>query len=634
MDHQTPDEVVDPAISRATVVRTIGQEPGRRVTRSQRTKELVALVAVPDLAPDFRSHREALNSPLQRKALNSPLQREALNSPLQREALNSPVQQRETLNTSSSLHTPDPRSYREALNSPLYKHWKSAMQEEYASLMENDAFTFVKHTNSKPIGCKWVFKTKNYPDGTLRYKARLVVKGYEQIKGVDFDETYAPVGKLTTLRYLLCFMAYNSWKSDHLDVVTAFLNPEIDKVVYAELPEGIDWLSESNSPKTGFLRLNKALYGLKQAPRLWHQSIDSFLLSIGFHKASADHNLYICNQGVMLLLYVDDIQLLYAESAKARAIDVKESLMRQYKMKNLGPVKQFLGLEIKRLPDGSVTLGQQSYINSILQRYGMENANTVNTPMDHKTRLDNVSNNADSEADQVLYQSIVGSLMYAAQATRPDIAFAVAALSRYLLKPYKTHMTAAKRVLRYLKYTADTKLVFPGPGGSSEGLVGYTDSDWAGDKHDRKSQGGYIFKMAGAPISWKSKKQTVVARSTTEAEYLACSEATREAQGLVYLHRDVTGETAVPLIHCDSNGALSTIRSTVTSDKAKHIDVPFHNSRHLHAAGVVKFTEIDTLQNLADVLTKALPPEKHQYLTHGIGLRSPPASTALNGTQP
>jgi len=222
----------------------------------------------------------------------------------------------------------DPRSYREVLNSPLYKHWKSAMQEEYASLMENNVFTLVKHTESKPIGCKWVYKMKHYPDGTLRYKARLVVKGYEQVKGVDFDETYAPVGKLTTLRYLLCFMAYNSWNSNHLNVVTAFLNPEIDKVVYAELPEGIDWLSES--PRTGFLQLNKALYGLKQAPRLWHQSIDGFLLSIGFHKASADHNLYICNQGVMLLLYVDDIQLLYAESAKSRAIDVKESLMRQY----------------------------------------------------------------------------------------------------------------------------------------------------------------------------------------------------------------------------------------------------------------------------------------------------------------
>jgi len=232
--------------------------------------------------------------------------------------------------------------------------------------------------------------------------------------------------------------------------------------------------------------------------------------------------------------------------------------MRQYKMSNLGPVKQFLGLEINRLPDGTITLGQQAYIDSVLHRYGMENANPVLTPLDHKTRLDFVRNV--SEADQELYQSIVGSLMYAAQGTRP---YAVAALSRYLIKPYK----AAKRVLRYLKHTADAKLVFPGPGRASNSavLVGYTDSDWAGDKCDRKSQGGYIFQTSGAPISWKSKKQTVVARSTTEAEYLACSEATREAQRLVYLHGDVTGETEVPLIHCDSNSALSTIRSTVTT---------------------------------------------------------------------
>jgi len=313
------------------------------------------------------------------------------------------------------------------LNSALYKRWKSAMQEEYASLMENNAFTLIKHTESKAIGCKWVYKSKHYPDGTLRYKAQLIVKGYEQVKGIDFDKTYVPVSKLTSLHYLLCFMVFNSWNSDHLDVVTVFLNPEIDKVVYAELPEGIDWLSELS--RIGFLHLNKPLYELKQAPRLWYQSIDGFLISIRFHNESADHNLYICNQGVMILLYVNDIQLLYAKSAKSRAIDIKESLMGQYKMKNLGPVKQFLGLKINCLPDSSITLGQQSYINIIIHRYGIENTNTVNTPIDYKTRLDNVSNNTEPEADQAQYQSIVGSLMYAAQVTHPNIAFAVATFS-------------------------------------------------------------------------------------------------------------------------------------------------------------------------------------------------------------
>jgi hypothetical protein len=440
-----------------------------------------------------------------------------------------------------------------------------------------------------------------------------------------------PVGKLATLHFMLSFAAQDEWKNDHLDVIPAFLNPEIDKEVHMELPDGIEWLDESISEsESNFLRLKKALYGLKQAPRLWHQAINSFLLSIEFHRLDADQNLYIRSDGVLVLLYVDDMLVFYADTASEKAMGVKEALMQQYKMSNLGPAKKFLGLEINRHPDGTITLGQQAYIEAVIRRFGMEDANTADTPLYHKTRLDSIPED-EPEVDPELYRSIVGSLGYAVQGTRPDLAYAVAALSRYSSKPYTTHMTAAKRVLRYLKKTADAKLVFPGPGRASDSggasnstvLVGYTDSDWASDRGDRKSQGGYIVQTYGAPVSWSSKKQTVVARSTTEAEYLACSEATREAQSLVYLHRDITGETVVPLIHCDSNGALSTIRSTASSDKAKHIDVAFHNSRHLDAEGIIKFTEISTHENLADVMTKALAPDKHRYFTRGIGLRQP-----------
>jgi len=218
----------------------------------------------------------------------------------------------------------DPGSYRDALNSSLNKQWKEAMRQEYASLIENSTFTPVTNTNGmKPIGCRWVYKTKRNPNGTIRYKARLVIKGYEQIRGVDFDETYAPVGKLITLRYLLSFAAQNSYKIDHLDVVTAFLNPEIDTEVYMQLPEGIEWLESTAMPSGNrdcFLRLNKALYGLRQAPRLWHQEIDGFLQSIGFHRSHADISLYIRDDGVLILLYVDDILVFYAEEASEKAL--------------------------------------------------------------------------------------------------------------------------------------------------------------------------------------------------------------------------------------------------------------------------------------------------------------------------
>ena len=259
----------------------------------------------------------------------------------------------------------------------------------------------------------------------------------------------------------------------------------------------------------------------------------------------------------------------------------------------------------------------------------MEDANTADTPLHHKTRLDSIPE-GEPEADPELYRSIVGSLGYAVQGTRPDLAYAVAALSRYSSKPYTTHMTAAKRVLRYLKKTADVNLVFPGPDRASDSgnasnstvLFSYTDSDWASDRGDRKSQGGYVFQTYGTPVSWSSKKQTVVARSTTEAEYLACSEATREAQSLVYLHRDVTGETAIPLIHCDSNGALSTIRSTAQATRPStltlHSTIP-----DIWTPRASSSSPRSTHENLADVMTKALAPDKHRYFTHGIGLRPP-----------
>jgi hypothetical protein len=291
-------------------------------------------------------------------------------------------------------------------------------------------------------------------------------------------------------------------------------------------------------------------------------------------------------------------------------------------MSNLGPAKRFLGLDITRLPDGSIVLSQQTYIDSVLKRFGMEDANPAPTPLHHKTRLD-IDMSTDREVDSAIYQDIVGSLMYAATSTRPDIAYSVAALCRYNAKPYTTHLTAAKRVLRYLKTTADVGIVFPGSSTSepdTDVLFGYTDSDFAGDRADRKSQGGFIFYAYGGPIDWQSKKQLLVATSTTEAEYVACSEATRKARWLIQLHKDVTGELVTPPIYCDSNGALKNIWSGVSSAKTKHIDIRFHDSRELHAQGIVKFAYVSTDVNLADIMTKALAPERHQRLVGGMGL--------------
>jgi len=273
----------------------------------------------------------------------------------------------------------------------------------------------------------------------------------------------------------------------------------------------------------GSLRLNKALYGLKQAPLLWHTTINEFLLSIGCIHAYADKNLYLHSR-IFLLLYVDDTTILYPQLASEAAEDLKIALKKEYKMMDLRKAKLFLGLEIVCQDSGAITLRQAKYIHTIVKRFRMEDANPAPTPLHDKMTLE-TEPQGEIDVDTGHYQSIVGSLSYAATASHPDIAFAVSALSRYTSRPFMLHLTAAKQVLQYLKGTTDLKLVFPHISITPSPILGFTDSNFAGDINRRKSQGGYVFQVYNGPVSWKSYKQSMVALSTMEAEYVACSEA-------------------------------------------------------------------------------------------------------------
>jgi hypothetical protein len=258
------------------------------------------------------------------------------------------------------------------------------------------------------------------------------------------------------------------------------------------------------------------------------------------------------------------------------------------------------------------------------------NAHELSAPMVPNLELDFADDWGEKELDKESvkhYHAIVGSLMYAALATRPDISYAVAALCRYNSRPFTSHMTAAKRVLQYLKATADFRLHFNGNGNGNGnyGVVGFTDSDWASDSTDRKSQGGYVFLTChdGGAISWQSRKQDLIALSTLEAEYIACSEASREARWLLQLQRDIHGspsDASPLLIYCDNQGALTHIVTGVIKARTKHIDVCYHNSRDLHARKIVDYSYVHTNDNLADILTKPLTKEKHMKFTKGMGL--------------
>jgi hypothetical protein len=540
----------------------------------------------------------------------------------------------------------DPLTLDAALSGPNGRLWKEAIRAEFMSLLENGTFeafnkdditdnhdpnpllpdtgSIVDQTRpisipfvSTPIGCKWVFKTKVNPDGSTRYKARLVIKGYQQVEGIDFTETYAPVSKMATFRLLLSKCAKQGWLIDHLDVVTAFLNPKVDRDdIYMELPEGIEWLDPRLVNCRGF-RLLKALYGLKQAPRLWFENIRAFLLSLGFTECDEDPNLYT-KDGVILLLYVDDILIAYND--KQAADDVKALLKNQYKMSDLGRARRFLGMQIDQTGNDGIYLCQETYISDMIKRFRMEDAIPIDSPMDPYVNLDN-ENCEDKPVDKTLYLSIVGSLMFAALGTRPDISYSVTALSRYNVLPLQMHLTAAKRVLRYLKTTKNKRLHFPANDDST--LEGFTDSDWAGRTSTRKSVGGYIF-VDGGPISWQAKSQSVVALSTLEAEFIACSDATREAIWLKRLQNEMeseSGEDAPIRIGCDNQGALKLIETGVVKAKTKHIDVKYrHVIDEQKVHGSVEFYYITSDQNVADLLTKPLPKERHVRLTRMMAL--------------
>jgi hypothetical protein len=306
-------------------------------------------------------------------------------------------------------------------------------------------------------------------------------------------------------------------------------------------------------------------------------------------------------------------------------------------MTDLGEARRFLGLEIGRTANG-ITLGQEDYINTIVRRFQLQNARDAVSPMDPHVDLDNPNCEDKQTKDQTLYQSMVGSLMYAALGTRPDISFCVAILSKYSAQPLQMHFTAAKRALRYLKKTSKYVLHFPSSNGSissngsasSNGTIhGFTDSDWAGSTKTRKSVGGFVFQASdgASPISWQAKSQTVVALSTLEAEYIACSNATREALWLKRLINDVLSAEKPPgpllstvPIKCDNQGALNLIDTGVVKAKTKHIDVKFYHSHDEQEKGNVKFTYVPSRENLADLFTKPLPTTHHRELTRMCGL--------------
>jgi len=528
--------------------------------------------------------------------------------------------------TVEMLHHSDagePESYSEAASDI---RWQDAMRSEYNSLKVHETFYHVTDDDLRPITCKWVFRLKTNADGSRRYKARLVARGFEQVHGVDYSETFAPVSRLTTFRIYAALALELQATIYHLDVVAAFLNPVIEERTAITIPEGIEWLDPQLAQKvtaSSKLRLNKALYGLRQAPRLWYKDIGTTLTTLGFSPSTSDPNLYLSKQKrMMILLYVDDILLCAQGNIMAHLDEVKTALKSKYQITDLGPAQQYLGIAIRQSPT-QIVLSQAPYVLTLLKRFGLQNCNGHHTPLEPGSRT-KMESSPLPFADIKTYQAIVGGIMYLMLATRPNLAYSISVLSKHAANPQEHHLGMAKRVLRYLKKTALLSLVYTKALTSPTALqtscwpttVGYTDSDWAGDPIDRHSTAAFVFLCSETAVSWKSKKQSLIALSTTEAEYVAASEASKEAvwlrRILSEIHRifisDEGSSSATPSItlYIDNQAAIKLIKNPRFHERTKHIEITRHYIRETYENGEISLQHTPTTENIADAITKPL----------------------------
>lgn len=523
-----------------------------------------------------------------------------------------------------NLDLVEPKTYEAAIKGQDGKKWTVAIEMETDSLTENDTYTITaRPTDQKVLSGKYVFKIKTDAQGAPdRYKARWVVRGFEQEYGVDFQETFASVVKPMSYRVLFALACMLGWEIDQMDVKTAFLYGLIDTEVYVELPPNL----QAKHPGK-VCKLKKALYGLKQAPKIWFDTLRTELKKLGFENINEDYSIFIQQRtGVIIGVYVDDLLIIGKDRV---AIDeVKSELSKHFKMVDLGPASYYLGIKLSRhwtKHGNKLCLSQKAYTSKILKDFnaGPDGAvfTAVATPMDPKLVLEPAPSDFQASGkDKLWYQSAVGSLMYLMLCTRPDITYAVSQLSRYSSNPTDKHKTAVKHVFRYLQGTSNLGLVFD----SSKrdlGLCGYTDANWARD-HDKRSTGGYVYMLCGTIISWSSKRQATVALSSCEAEYIAETEAAKEAIWLKRLLNNFHFKTPEAVkIKGDNKGALALAKNPEFHSRTKHIDIRYHFVRQKVEEGLVDLEWIGTASNLADGMTKPLSGTPFQSFRRGIGMQ-------------
>lgn len=512
------------------------------------------------------------------------------------------------------LSLEEPTSFEEASKN---ENWKKAMEEEIASIKKNSTWELTDlPTGHKPIGLKWVYRLKKNPEGKIvKHKARLVAKGYVQRQGIDFNEVFAPVARLETIRVLLAVAAQKDWEVHHMDVKTAFLNGELEEDVYVAQPIGYE--DKKNPNKV--LKLHKALYGLRQAPRAWNSKLDGCLKELGFEQCPHEHALYkTFFEGEIMIVgvYVDDLVMTGGNRQVIKKF--KTEMQQKFDMSDLGLLSFYLGIEVNQTPT-SISLHQTSYARKILEKMGVGECNPCKLPMEPRIKLSKVVE-GETTVDETLYRSVIGSLRYLVN-TRPDITFSVGVLSRFMEKPTTSHMAAVKQVLRYIKGTINLGCVYLKKQ-SDMGLIGYCDSDLAGDIDDRKSTTGVLYFLGNNPVTWTSQKQRVVALSSCEAEYIAATAGTCQGIWLSRVIGTILGREVKATLKVDNKSAIALAKNPVFHDRSKHIDTRYHFIRDCVQAGSIDLLYVNTEIQLADVLTKSLGRQRFEELREKLSLKA------------
>ncbi|CAI7906372.1 unnamed protein product, partial [Closterium sp. NIES-54] len=515
----------------------------------------------------------------------------------------------------------EPATLKEALESSDAKEWKKAMESELKSIEENGTWELVELSEGrKAITSKWLFKIKSDADGKIeRYKSRLVAKGYQQKEKVDYKELFASVVKPTTLRTLLAGAAIKGWVVKQMDVTTAFLNGVLEEEIFMVQPEGFD---DGNGR---VLRLKKALYGLNQAPRQWYLKLRGVLEEIGFTPSTADHSLFMLGEGEQrsfMVVYVDDI-LIFSPSSDL-VTEVMMKLQDKFKCKALGDVSFYLGLHIERdMEKRCMRVHQRKYLEALAANFGQSEGH-VATPFPSGFKcVKGPEEESVGEEERRRFHSLVGSLMYAAVNTRPDVAFATGQLARVVQCPNEEQVAAGMMVAKYLGQTATVGLQFSaaaqrrqkGMDGVEPGrlfLTAFSDASYASEPEDITSVGGFICCVGGGPTAWESKKQVDQALSSVESEYMALFHAVREIVWQRRLLAELGEEQQGPTpLYCDSQGAIALAQNPVLHGLTKHMRVKWHRTRSMVAVGEVELHHVKTTGQPADMMTKRLVEQQH-----------------------